>query len=305
MNGAAVQGRAIALGAFLVASCRCASGGPPAQDRGSVHRQGSASPPASGAAQVASRPPFDSAVDAAPAGPAPLHADSELVSLDVAGFRSAVVSLPLGARERRPVVVALHGNYDRPEWQCEIWRGITREFAFVLCPRGIPRDDAPKGEDRWHYGGLKATKAELDAGLVALEAAYPDHVDAGPVLLTGFSLGAILGAHFIRSDPGRFPRVVLTEGGADGWAPGFAKKMAEAGAVRVLFACGQTACKQQARGPVRTFEKAGIGARVAYGGNVGHTYDGPVAASIAADWAWLTEGDPRWAGQTGPSEPNL
>src|SRR5690606_15835456 len=104
----------------------------------------------------------------------------------------AIVSLPLGATEKRPVVVALHGNYDRPEWQCEIWRGITGGFAFVLCPRGIPRAGAPKSEDRWEYAGVDKTEKELVAGLEALAKRYPSWVDEGPVLFTGFSLGAIL-----------------------------------------------------------------------------------------------------------------
>jgi len=191
------------------------------------------------------------------------------------------------------VLVALHGNFDRPEWQCEVWRGIT-SFPFILCPRGIPRGDAPKSLDRWTYGGLKATEAELMAGLEALKKRFGAYIDDGPLLYTGFSLGAIYGARMLRDHPEQFPRAVLTEGGYESWARPAAKKYREGGGLRVLLACGQTACQQAGRGVARTLEKEGIGARVVFGGNIGHTYDGPVARSIAEAWDWLVEGDERW-----------
>jgi pimeloyl-ACP methyl ester carboxylesterase len=222
-----------------------------------------------------------------------LAANAPFVPLEVPGYGAATVSVPIGAKRARPVMVALHGNFDRPEWQCEVWRGIT-SFPFILCPRGIPRGDAPKSLDRWTYGGYKATEQELLAGLDALKKRFGAHVDDGPVLYTGFSLGAILGARIMREHPERFPRAVLTEGGYESWARPAAKKYREGGGVRVLLACGQTACQQAGRGVIKTLEKEGILARVVFGGNIGHTYDGPVARSIGEAWDWLVEGDDRW-----------
>src|SRR5690606_35988873 len=102
-----------------------------------------------------------------PPRPEPLTG-SAIVPLTVVGFGTASDSVPLGARERRPVVIALHGNYDRPEWQCQVWREITGGTTWVLCPRGVPRGDAPRGADRWTYAGADKLEAELDAALVAL-----------------------------------------------------------------------------------------------------------------------------------------
>ncbi len=229
-----------------------------------------------------------------PAGPLPLEAPGEYLALDVEGFRPAVVAVPLGATARRPVVIALHGNYDRPEWQCEVWRGITGAHPFILCPRGIPRGDAPKSSDRWEYGALKKTAQEIDAGLLALAQRFPDHVDPGPVVFTGFSLGAILGVHIVTKAPGRFSRMVLTEGGQAGWSRTLAEKLAEQGG-RVIFACGQGSCQASSRAPRKLLESAGVGARIVSGGNVGHDYGGKVAAAIAEQWAWLVEGDARFS----------
>ena len=166
---------------------------------------------------------LESAPDAGAAELAPLAADAPFVPLEVEGYRPAIVSVPAGARRARPVLVALHGNFDRPEWQCEVWRGIT-SFPFILCPRGIPRGDAPKSLDRWTYGGLKATEAELMAGLEALKKRFGAYIDDGPLLYTGFSLGAIYGARMLRDHPEQFPRAVLTEGGYESWARPAAKK---------------------------------------------------------------------------------
>jgi hypothetical protein len=226
---------------------------------------------------------------------APLSTETDLAPLPVAGFRDAMVSVPTGATEPRPVVLALHGNFDRPEWQCEVWRGITRAHAFVVCPRGIPRPDAPKSLDRWTYGQGADVRAEIEATLAALRTRFSGYVAEGPILYTGFSLGAIHGVGIVASDGHRYPRAVLVEGGHDGWTTARAKSFAAAGGKRVLFACGQRACKADAAPARKNLEREGIDTQLVFGGQVGHTYDGPVAAEIARAFSWLVADDPRFA----------
>ncbi|MET0593211.1 MAG: hypothetical protein ABW133_10960 [Polyangiaceae bacterium] len=224
----------------------------------------------------------------------PLAADAKLIPLAVAGFREAIVSIPLGATTPRPVVLALHGNFDRPEWQCDVWRGVTRARAFVVCPRGIPRPDAPRSLDRWTYGNGTAVRAEIDASIAALRARFGDYIAEGPILYTGFSLGAIHGVGIVASDAARYPRAVLVEGGHDGWTQARAKAYAAAGGKRVLFACGQRGCKTDAGNAAKRLKREGVETDVVFGGEVGHTYDGPVAAEVLRVWDWLVDGDPRW-----------
>jgi predicted esterase len=226
---------------------------------------------------------------------APLSAETDLAPLAVTGFRDAIVSVPNGATEPRPVVLALHGNFDRPEWQCEVWRGITRARAFVVCPRGVPRPDAPKSLDRWTYGKGTDVRAEIEAALAALRTRFSGYVAEGPILYAGFSLGAIHGVGIVASDGQRYPRAVLVEGGHDGWTPARAKSFAAAGGKRVLFACGQRACKTEAASARKNLEREGITTQLVFGGEVGHTYDGPVAAEIARVFSWLVADDPRFA----------
>jgi predicted esterase len=221
----------------------------------------------------------------------PLASTDALVILPVPGFGDAVVSLPRGARAPRPVMLAVHGNYDRPDFQCETWRAIVRDRAFVLCPRGVPRRDSPGPEDvRFTFDGKIA--AELDAAIAALHERYGAWVDPGPMLYLGFSLGAILARGYVMRAPARFDRLVLVEGGASGWD---ARALAKAGAARTLWACGQPSCVNAGRAAAKSFERAGVPSKVVSAKGAGHTYDGPVAAAIGAEWEWLVAGDPRWA----------
>lgn len=217
----------------------------------------------------------------------PLSAPSPLVVLEVAGFGDAVVSLPLGARAPRRIVLALHGNFDRPEWQCEVWRRITAGDVFVLCPRGIARKDVPKSLDRWEWGSVAKTKAELLAALAALRARYPDHAAPGKVVFTGFSLGAILGARLLQDPELSIGAAVLIEGGYQGWT------LAKAKAVQpqlgwLLFACGQSECRNAYRYQLsQLWKRAGVPVALVANTKAGHTYDEPLASLIQGEWAGL------------------
>lgn len=233
-----------------------------------------------------------------------LRAAEPFVVLEVEGYAPAVVSLPLGASGRRPVIISGHGNYDRPEWQCEVWRSIVGNAAFVLCPRGVPRPDSPSASDvRFTYGDNRVYERELRAGLDALAARFPEHVDPGAVGLAGFSLGAILGVSVASRDPARFERLALVEGGHDTWTPAVAKAFAAGGGKRVLFACGQPPCVLAAKAAAARLERAGVATRIVHGKGIGHGYHGAVANEVRAALPWLFEEDERFRTLTAPLPP--
>jgi dienelactone hydrolase len=289
MTGGMLRALAVLLAVLSALACRAAPKEPRVRPK-STSGPLAATRPVDAALDARTDASADAANDTAPVL-APLHADAALVSLPVQGFRDAVVSVPIGATEQRPVVVALHGNFDRPEWQCDVMREITSGFAFILCPRGIARRDVSKSLDRWEYGSVKQLKQELDAGLSAVRERFAPYVADGPIVMTGFSLGAILARPIVMEDPARFSRVVFTEGGSDGWN---FKRFNSGGGSRVIFGCAQAGCAPKCRGLAQRAERAGVEVRVADGGHIGHTYDGPVAAAIQAEWSWLVETDPNW-----------
>jgi pimeloyl-ACP methyl ester carboxylesterase len=234
--------------------------------------------------------------DAEAPSPPVLEAEQAMVDLAVEGFGEAVVSLPLGARGKRPVMIAAHGNFDRPEWQCQVWREIVRDRGFVLCPRGRARPDSPGPSDpRFTYPTNQILEQEVTAALSALRERYPAFVDGGPVLWTGFSLGSIMGVAIAIREPARFERLVLVEGGHDRWTRASVKVFAEGGGKRVLFACGQGGCTGAAKRAAGLLEGAGVATRIVERPGTGHNYVGPLAEEVAAAFDWVVEGDPRWA----------
>jgi predicted esterase len=243
-------GAVVVLGALLGCDARAAltrptSGG----DRAVASQVASAAPaPANSARSDAA-----SNVRPAPAG--------ATVALDVAGFAAAAVAVPDGGARRSGVVIAAHGNYDRPEWECDFWKRLF-EDAFVLCPRGIERLDADPGEDRYTYASAAALEAEVDASVRALEARFGEAVDARAMTWVGLSRGAFLGAVIAARHPARFPRVLLVEGGHDPWTPERAVAFAKGGGQRVQFVCGQRSCTLDARQAASRLERAGVSTRV-------------------------------------------
>jgi hypothetical protein len=230
-----------------------------------------------------------------PPPPPKLTADGPFVPLAVEGWADAVVAVPLGAESPRPIVIAAHGNYDRPEWQCQVWRAIVRERAFVLCPRGAARPDSPGADDiRFTYGSNALLEKEADAGLAALRARFGEWVAPGPVLWGGFSLGAIMGVAIAGRRPADFPRLALVEGGHDRWTAKSIAGYAKGGGSRVLFACGQKACVHASRSASAQLEKNGVATQIVSAPDQGHSYDGPVAEQVAGAFDWLVEGDARY-----------
>jgi pimeloyl-ACP methyl ester carboxylesterase len=192
------------------------------------------------------------------------------------------------------VVVATHGLWDFPEGLCDDQRWIFQDRAWVVCPRGRALPDKT-----FRYDSVEALSREIDADLGALAARYAGYVDPGPMLYTGFSLGAILGVGVVARAPARFPRAVLIEGGEDRWTPALAAQYARGGGQRVLFACGLRFRVAGAERAARMLTRAGADARVVLGklpdtGQFIHWYNGPVAEETRAAEPWLFGDDARW-----------
>ncbi|MBN1605169.1 MAG: hypothetical protein JW940_00975 [Polyangiaceae bacterium] len=223
----------------------------------------------------------------------PLKADSWLVELAVEGFGTTSVSVPLGATSPRPVLIALHGQADRPEWQCGTWRGVTEAFPFIVCPRGkaVPGSSHPVV---YSYEGTRAVAKELRGALEALKKRFDGYVAPSPVVLAGFSLGAIYALELAKEEPSFFSRVVLIEGGASGWTSAQATLFAQRGGQRLVFVCGQDACRIQAERAKLWTERAGADAELIVPGPFGHVWDGRMAKGVKEKWSLVVAGDDRW-----------
>ena len=245
--------------------------------------------PEHGATELAPTPSMPDAARALVSG-------SGYVDLAVPGHGDAVVSVPAGTSSARPVIIAAHGNFDRPEWQCRAWRYIVGNRAFVLCPRGVARTDTPPGDNaRFTYAGDAALAKEIEAGLAALHALFGAHVDSGPVAYAGFSLGAIYGpAYITHGATTAVSLAVMIEGSQEQWSDDRIRAFRARGGRKVLLACGQSPCVTRSRALVARFERAGFDAHVVYGEGAGHAYTGAVAHAIREDLDWLVGDDARF-----------
>jgi hypothetical protein len=91
---------------------------------------------------------------------------------------------------------------------------------------------------------------------------------------------------------------MASEGGYDQLTdPSFARAFAKGGGRRVLLGCStHGGCPDRYRDASRLLAGAGVEARVNDAGNLGHTLDGRVIASLKKDWPWLVDGAPGWHG---------
>lgn len=275
---------ALVIGALLSAACTRSEPAPKRVPPDSVSAL-SARPSASARVSPAASSPARAEVP-----PAPIVSGPSTVALEVPDFGDAVVVVPVGARAPVSWIIALHGNFDRPEWQCEVWGPAARESAFVVCPRGVARTDVPRSADRWTYATMDATRREIEAVEKAFSSRFGHYVSEARPTLLGFSLGAIYGARIAAEAPDEYPRLVLIEGGEKGWSRAVAQRYRKGGGERLLIACAQTVCRNAARALEPVFQRAELPYRHAAALGAGHTYDGKVAALVFENWDWALGG---------------
>lgn len=208
------------------------------------------------------------------------------IPLAVSGYGDASVVVPAGS-ERRPVVIALHGNFDRPEWMCAAWSTFVGDRAFVLCPRGIQRSDAP---DRYELPIAARLVREITAAREALVARYPGRVDEGPDVYVGFSQGAHRIARMAEGDPERYPMIQLVEGGAMLWRE--STRYARSSG-RAALVCAVRWCERRATALAERLERGHASARHERIPAAHHELD-VMAPAIQRTFDWLVSDDPRF-----------
>lgn len=251
----------------------------------------------------------------------PLSSPSPTTTLAVPGFAEAVTVVPVGITRPAPVVVAVIGIGDTPEEQCAVWRELVGQRAFVVCPRGLPNfvrpeaaeqpeqaegepqqegeepppaPDVPPKQMGYYEPDAARLEKEIDAAIAALKTRWGRHVGDREMVYAGFSRGAFLGAQLAPKRADRFRRVILIEGGHSPWTEQSAAAFAKAGGTRVLFACGQQSCIDDALGAAGLLGRQKVETRTVLGEGEGHDYKKQVKDEVRRSLDWLTDGDPAW-----------
>jgi hypothetical protein len=227
-------------------------------------------------------------VTSAPSPPRPsLAGYSWMEPLDLGGGRRAVVAVPLGATEPRPIVVGVHGAGDRAEWACGGYRIATRAYPFVVCPQGVPA-----GGDKFSTADSGRLASDIAAAVRVTRERFGRWIAEGPLVYAGFSLGAIHGIPLLAKQASTFPRVLLIEGGT--WTPAQSRAFVEGGGERVMLVCAAPECSGTYGTSRRNLERAGAKVQLVGAGTGRHNLDGSMMSVLAEHWAWLVEGDTRW-----------
>lgn len=198
---------------------------------------------------------------------------SGLVDLPLKGFHSSVFVAPSRTDAPPwPLVVILHGNYDRPEWECQTWMNVGKKQGWLLCPRGIPRTDIPKALDRWYYRGRQNLAKEVKLGVSELEKLYPGLVSRDEAVLVGLSLGANMSPRFAGMGIMDFKHLILIEGGYQ-VTLSIAKTAARKGVKSAVYLCGEnTPCSKRTPRLQRIWKRAGVQSATFVMPGVGHGY---------------------------------
>jgi predicted esterase len=221
----------------------------------------------------------------------PLTEAEWLEHFKLEGGDEASVTVPLGATTPRPVLIAVHGAGDRPEWACGGWRMIVDAYAFVICPQGVP-----VGNGRFSWGSPDQIARIVDKALPALRRRFGVFVADGPLVYVGFSQGAKLGVLHTGARADDYEAVALVEGAYEDVDATFANKLAKSGAHKVLLACSTGNCDARFATAKATLARAKVDVRVFDAGRHGHNLNGEVMAAMREPFSWMVKDDPRWAG---------
>jgi hypothetical protein len=218
----------------------------------------------------------------------PLAERSWLVPLEVPGFGAAQLAVPLGARRPRPIVVALHGDFDRPEWTCGSYRHAAGVKAFLLCPRGVPRENG-----RFGLGPTAETARELRAALPALKARFAQHVTPGSVVLAALGSSVEQAITIALQEPSFFSVLVLVDGSLRRFDAAGVTRYGQGGGRRVLMLCSSGGCEPDVEARIRALKPQGVDARlVRTQAEAGLSSE--AVRALAKEWPWVIAKDPRW-----------
>lgn len=222
----------------------------------------------------------------------PLSGHPWLVRLSESTGHDDVVTLPLGATEQRPVIVAVHGAGDRADWACGGWRLGVESYAFVVCPSG-----RPMGQSRYGWGSVGDIDAAIERALGETKRRFPQYLAPEPMIYAAFSQGAIMARPYLVANARRFPIIALAEGGYDYLRdPEFARQYYAAGGRRVLLLCGTAQCRTSMSRAQSVLARAHL--EVLVGGDLtsGHNLNAPMQFALRRIFPEFVAEVPEWKG---------
>jgi len=214
--------------------------------------------------------------------PPPTLGGAWLAELDHTGH----VAVPVGAQEKRPVIVAVHGAASRSDWMCRDVRAGFGPYPFVVCPHP---SDALEREASW--GSPEALTRAITRSLAAARARFSDWIDEADPIYVGHSQGAMLAARG-PIGAGAYRHLVFFEGlPADVVAARAA--ILRSNAESLLLVSGQSGWQAGHGHFAASFAGTRVRARHVHE-PVGHFFHARIYTRLRSEVSWLVADDPRY-----------
>jgi len=234
-----------------------------------------------------------SAAEAQPEAKVPpeVKAPAQTWTLEVEGFSPALVYTPRGSATL-PLWFVAHGAGGTAEQQVEYWSRLLRDQYVIVALAGVPLS-RKQPEQGHYYTDHLALGRELDEVIEKLgEAAqqgvpYAHRLGPPPFMFGGYSQGATMGALVLIERPEIFQRLLLIEGGYEGWTKSRAQRYQAGGGQRVLWVCGTASCLRRAESAAQAARHAGLTVQAEWVDGGGHAYWGRVEDRVTELLPWL------------------
>jgi predicted esterase len=196
-----------------------------------------------------------------------------------------VAYAPLDLKAPRPALVFLHGMWAGPEDACPLLREAASRFGFLVCPRGNTPFDAGV---MWSGTGADAA-GPVRAALDEASRLPQGKLDRGAEgTLIGYSNGAYFAAELARTQPGRWPGLVLIGMRLD-LDPA---RLRAAGVRRVALAAGdQDDTRSSMQALAQKLDDGGLPSRFVSLGRGGHAFPADMPARMCDAIAWVRDAD--------------
>ena len=225
---------------------------------------------------------------------------------DIEGGGEVFATVPVGIREKRPVLVGVHGAGDRADWACSEWFATTAGWPLIVCPKGVPSrgSEAARSaaeQEKWagfhSWSSAEQLAARADRAVSELRKRYGAYVDDGPMIFAAWSQGATLASNVVALRPRVYDTAVLVEAGHTPLDPSTVVANLEKGGVtRVVVSCSSIPCRNLSKGVETAAKRRSLPFLANDAGLRGHTFDEPVFRSLGPTIVRLVEKDPRWLG---------
>lgn len=210
----------------------------------------------------------------------PLQAPDRVVSLAVRGQADALLLIPIGAIDARPLVAVLLGSESGLRQECETLGQAIRQETFVLCQttRLEPRLAATAA------GESELVASALKAALHAAKRKFGQYLASNDLTLVGVGDAAEAVAPIVRQVPDFFHRVALIDAGFRQWTSVDSVRFIGAGGKALLARCTREACRVEAMRVVATAKASGIATRLDPEGNTVGASGAPLDLGLALSW---------------------